>query len=60
MYPSKEMHRERKFCLAYRRDDRTPAVRNFVAVARRAIGAPVVGKHPKAADKSGKAKVPQY
>jgi DNA-binding transcriptional LysR family regulator len=46
-----------KICLAYRRDDRNPALMNFVAVARRAIRPPVAGKNIKAADRSGKVKV---
>ncbi len=48
-----------KICLAYRRDDRNPALMNFVAVARRAIRPPVPGKNIKTADRSGKVKVPQ-
>ncbi len=47
-----------KICLAYRRDDRNPAVRNFAAVARRAIRRPNMAKNNKPADERGKIKMP--
>ncbi len=47
-----------KICLAYRCDDRKPAVRNFVAVARRAIRRSKAGKNNSTADERGKVKVP--
>jgi DNA-binding transcriptional LysR family regulator len=48
-----------KICLTYRRDDHAPAIRNFVAVARRAIGPPIAGAKDRVANKPGKARVPQ-
>lgn len=47
-----------KICLAYRRGDRSPAVRNFLAVARRVIRRPNAGKNNRTTGDRGKAKVP--
>ena len=47
-----------KICLAYRRDDCNPAVRNFVAVARRAINPTIAGKKTRPSTKRAESKCP--
>jgi DNA-binding transcriptional LysR family regulator len=47
-------------CLAYRRDDRSPAVKNFVAVARHAVQTSAQDPHGGKAKFSGRAGVPRH
>ena len=49
-----------EICLAYRRDDRSPAVQNFVAVARRAMRSTVQSKSSDVAKVVKKANAPRH
>ena len=49
-----------EICLAYRRDERSPAVQNFVAVARRVMQTEAQSKSNGDSKEVGKARVPRH